>query len=83
MATSVCDVRPCDLFLRARREGLVVSHHKGKYDFLVARWPKQGRIPKRFAWVTLLYCPFCGTRIDEEWPRSWPHEEFLMAGRMR
>lgn len=74
MATGVCDLVPCDMFLLARREKLITVDGFGRYAIHVPS-PKR---PQQFTEsIGLTYCPFCGTRIDETWPAQYPVEDFL------
>lgn len=67
MATSVCDRTPCD-HMRAAIEALVsYSYRSDRFSIMV-----QSQVDRRiFFLVPLKYCPFCGTRIDPLWVKSF------------
>ena len=80
MATIVCDRAPCD-YMRAAIEALVsYSYRSDRFSLIV-----QSQIDHRiFFLVQFKYCPFCGTRIDPLWVKSFYRavdSESLVAAR--
>lgn len=67
MASTVCDRTPCD-YMQAAIDALVTFSYKpNRFSVRV-----QSRIDPRISFlVAIEYCPFCGTRINEEWARTF------------
>ncbi len=67
MATLVCDRTPCD-FMQAAIDALVTySYRNDRFSICV-----RAQIDPRVSFlVPLKYCPFCGTRIDPTWVKSF------------
>lgn len=57
----VCDVRPCDTMLRTIDQ-LVTTNAEHNFFELTAKHKKGVLVSLR-----LVYCPYCGSRIDETW----------------
>ena len=63
-----CDCEPCGLLLKFMEQQLtMMSPSRLGLQILVLQRPTQkgGAVKKPARIVTLVYCPFCGTRIDE------------------
>lgn len=68
MASIVCDVTPCKDMVRLIDQ-LAVSTVRDFFELVVMQ-PRTG-MPVR---LRLVYCPFCGTYIDEKWVENFaPH----------
>ena len=67
MATLVCDRTPCD-YMQAAIDALVTySYRNDRFSIRV-----QAQVDPRVSFlVPLKYCPFCGTRIDPQWVKSF------------
>jgi hypothetical protein len=59
--STVCDVEPCETMARAIGQLTKISDEHPHFEFMVTH--KKGMVVR----VTLVYCPFCGTRVDERW----------------
>jgi hypothetical protein len=66
MATIVCDRTPCDYMQAALHSIVTCSGHSNKLSLIVS----SSTGPFSFL-VALKYCPFCGTRIEEQWVRNY------------
>lgn len=67
MATKVCDRCPCDQ-LQMALDALVRTTEDAQSFALVVNARRRADV--HFT-VPLVYCPFCGTRIEEEWVRTF------------
>jgi len=67
MAQFVCDRKPCD-YMQAAIDALVTySYLPNRFSIMV-----QSQVdPRVFFLMPLKYCPFCGTRIDPAWVRTF------------
>lgn len=61
---AVCDTSPCLNMRRMLERLLVRSLHPGHKDDLVLVAMSNRKVQTE---VWLVYCPFCGTRIEPEW----------------
>lgn len=67
MPLSVCDYEPCQYLQSALQRLIVIPSGTESFQLVVI---SKGRPVKTF-YVPLMYCPFCGTRIEEEWVESF------------
>lgn len=63
MPLKVCDYEPCESLQDALKKLIVVPH--GTETFNVVVFSKE--FPLKTYYLSIAYCPFCGTRIEEEW----------------
>ena len=59
-----CDKRPCPLLIKLIDTGLLVEYPKMPMAMVVSRHHENPSPMTKL--VNLHYCPFCGTRIDED-----------------
>lgn len=77
MASTVCDRAPCQELQMAISALVVSDSSKTTFSLLVV--PRLVRTVQML--VPLKYCPFCGTRIEEDWVRDLsPVKERRMLG---
>jgi hypothetical protein len=67
MSLSVCDYEPCANLQAALQKLVIIPEGASSFQLVVV---SKGR-PLRTFYVPLLYCPFCGTRIEEEWVEAF------------
>lgn len=67
MASNVCDRKPCD-YMQAAIDALVTfSYRSDRFSIRVT-----AQVDPRISFlVPLKYCPFCGTRIDQQWVKNF------------
>lgn len=63
MPLSVCDYEPCTHFQSALQKLIVLPSGTTTFQLVVVA----KRLPLKTYYVPIIYCPFCGTRIEEEW----------------
>ena len=62
MSNEYCDRSPCNLLQKFIEE---VAAHPQPGATVQAKVVPRGHSPKKLKLVTFYYCPFCGTRLDE------------------
>lgn len=67
MPLNVCDYEPCQHLQHALQKLIVIPSGTVAFQFVVISKSK----PLKTFYVPLMYCPFCGTRIEEEWVESF------------
>jgi hypothetical protein len=65
MASIVCDVTPCKDMVRLIDQ-LAISTVKDSFELMVIH-ARNGAMVR----LRLIYCPFCGTYIDEKWVENY------------
>lgn len=63
MPLKVCDYQPCESFQRALEKLIVVPNGTTAFNVVVI----SKEMPLKTYYLPIHYCPFCGTRIEEEW----------------
>lgn len=67
MPLTVCDYEPCQNLQHALQKLIVIPTGSEAFQLVVISKSK----PLKTFYVPLNYCPFCGTRIEEEWVESF------------
>lgn len=79
MPLSVCDYEPCSLLQQALEKIIVIPEGQEAFNFIVVAKTK---IVKTY-YLPLKYCPFCGTRIEEEWIEEYLKQYRKPKGKLR
>lgn len=76
MPLAVCDIEPCEGLSSAIETLAVIPRGEGRFHLTVI---SKSRVLKTF-YVPLVYCPFCGTRIEPDWVRAFVAESARRTG---
>jgi len=79
MSLRVCDYEPCENLQQAIQKLVVVPNQMQEFNLVVV---SKGR-PVRTFFFPLTYCPFCGTRIEDEWVESFLSHSPLRSSRAK
>lgn len=63
MSLKVCDYEPCESLQQAIQKLIVIPQGTDTFNLVVL---SKGSPPRTF-FFPIHYCPFCGTRIEDEW----------------
>jgi hypothetical protein len=61
MSSNVCDVNPCKQMARTIEHLAIATISDNFFELLVTK--KDGSRVR----LCVVYCPFCGSRVDESW----------------